>query len=276
MLPSEWVRQRLGQRPYSMQAQALDSIVDNRITCVPACHGSGTSLVAAWAIAWWVDTYAAQEGIAIATAPTHGQVRGILWREIENLQGLAADRGTPLPGELVRGEASEGGRSYYTWRINGETAAFATADHGETIFQGICARYTLVVIDEADYVPDWTWIAAQAVTTNPDCRILALGEPQPRQTGRRPSHFEQYCRNGRANVIHIPASATPNVSGEPADPPVRARLIHPGWVDEKAAEWGVDSPLYKSKILGEFATTDEAPFMIDRHGRRVPVPSQRS
>jgi hypothetical protein len=132
------------------------------------------------------------------------------------------------------------------------------ADQDESAFQGIHARYVLVVIDEACGVPEQLWIAADALTTNADCRILAIGNPD-----NPAAHFRKVCEPGSGwHVIGISAFDSPNFTGEDVPDELRQVLVSADWVEEKRREWGEDNPLYRSKVLGQFA--DDAPNQVVR------------
>jgi hypothetical protein len=51
------------------------------------------------------------------------------------------------------------------------------AEAAAAAFQGIHARFVLVVIDEAAGVEPWLWDAVDSLATNEQARVLALGNP---------------------------------------------------------------------------------------------------
>jgi hypothetical protein len=233
--PVAWIEHRLGEQLWSKQAQIARSVAANRSTAVQSCHDSGKSFVASRIVAWWLDTHRIGEAFVVTTAPSLTQVRTILWREI----GRAHAKGH-LPGRVNQTE----------WWFDEELVAFGRkpADYDPAAFQGIHAAAVLVVIDEACGVPKSLWDAASTLLTNEASRILAIGNPD--DPG---SYFAAVCRPGSGwNVLRISAADTPNFTGEPIDPALGKLLISPVWVDERRAEWGAGSALYRSKIEGEF------------------------
>ncbi|WP_377271915.1 hypothetical protein [Peterkaempfera sp. SMS 1(5)a] len=243
--PVGWVRGRLRQGVWSKQAQIMGSVRDHRRTAVRACHGVGKSHVASLIACWWLDTHPPGEAFVVTTAPTFAQVRAILWRYIRKHQ-----RAGKLPGRTNQTE----------WVIGDELVAFGRkpGDHDESAFQGIHARFVLVIIDEACGVPEQLWIAADALTTNADCRILAIGNPD-----NPASHFRKVCAPGSGwHVIGVSAFDSPNLTGEDVPEATALALVGREWVEEKAGEWGEDNPLYRSKVLGEFS--EDAPNKVVR------------
>lgn len=243
--PVGWVPARLGQVVWSKQAEIMRSVVDHRRTAVRSCHGVGKSHIASLTACWWLDVHPPGEAFVVTTAPTFPQVRAILWRYI---------RRAHTAGQLL-------GRVNQTeWHIGDELVAFGRkpADHDESAFQGIHARYVLVIIDEACGVPERLWTAADSLTTNPDCRMLAIGNPD-----NPASHFRKVCTPGSGwNTIGISAFESPNLTGEQVPAKVARVLVSREWVEEKLREWGDDNPVYRSKVCGEFST--DSPVQVVR------------
>lgn len=243
--PVAWVRQRCNEFVWSKQAEVMRSVVTHRRTAVKSCHGVGKSHIASRIAAWWLDVHPPGTAFVVTTAPTYAQVRAILWRYIRQVH-----REHQLAGKVLQTE----------WHLDGEIVAFGRkpADHDEAAFQGIHALHVLVIIDEACGIPEQLYIAADALTTNDGCRILAIGNPD-----NPASHFKQVCQPTSGwNVIRISAFDSPNFTGEPVPDELRQLLISRSWAEEKAIEWGVDNPIYISKILGDFA--EQAPNAVVR------------
>lgn len=237
--PAGWVTGRLHQTIWSKQRQIMEAVRDNRKTAVRSCHGVGKSHTASLVACWWLDVHPPGSAFVVTTAPTFPQVRAILWRYI---------RRTHRAGGLV-------GRVNQTeWHIDNELVAFGRkpADHDEAAFQGIHARYVLVILDEACGIPEQLWIAADALATNTDCRILAIGNPD-----NPASHFRRVCTPGSGwHTIGISAFDSPNLTDEVVPRDVAKALVSREWVEEKLHDWGEDNPIYRSKVLGEFSSDD--------------------
>ncbi|GAA4924475.1 hypothetical protein HD597_011294 [Nonomuraea thailandensis] len=262
--PVGWVRRRLKQIVWSKQREVLESVRDNRRTAVQSGHGVGKSHTASLAASWWLDTHPPGQAFVVTTAPTYAQVRAILWRYIRRIHKAAG-----LPGRVNQTE----------WWLDDEIVAFGRkpSDHDESAFQGIHARYVLVILDEACGVPAQLWVAADALTTNEDCRMLAIGNPD-----NPASEFRKVCRPGSGwHVIKISAYDSPNLTGEPIPREVAKALVGKEWVEEKRREWGEDNPLYKAKVEGEFSEDSEwqvvrgSDVAACRIGRDEPRPAEQ-
>jgi len=268
--PGRWMRERLGEHPWSRQVAIAESVRDHRRTAVRSAHSTGKSWLAARIAAWWLDTNPVGEAFVVTTAPTFPQVRAILWREINRAH--AAGR---LPGRVNQTE-------WWMPRPGGgeELVAFGRkpGDMDPSAFQGIHAARVLVVVDEACGVPVPLWNAADSLISSEESRMLAIGNPDDPAT-----EFHEVCKPGSGwHVLVIGAEDTPNFTGEPLPEKVARQLTSRTWVEEKRHKWatvwrwetGADgrehlvppanqprdtsaSPLWFSKVLGEFPTATQ-------------------
>lgn len=232
-----WVRERLGRFVWSKQRDILASLVEHRRTAVRSSHGIGKSWTAAQAAIWWVDVHPPGTAMVVSTAPTYDQVHAVLWEEIR--AGHRA--GDQLPGIITLDDR---------WKIGDVLVGMGRkpADYNEHAFQGIHRRYVLVILDEACGIPAQLWVAAEAITTNSDCRILAIGNPDDPS-----SEFAKVCRPDSGwNVIGVSSFDTPAFTGEPVPAALLPMLPSVEWVEDAGKRWGTSSPLYQSKVLGVF------------------------
>lgn len=199
--PHLWGLERLDEFWWSAQREIHESIRDNRYTAVKSCHDAGKSHTAARAVAKWIDTHPPGEAFVVSTAPTNAQVAAILWREVSKAHKKAG-----LTGRIV----SSG---FPTWKLDdGELVGYGRkpADYDQSAFQGIHARWVLIVIDEANGIPKVLWDAVDAIATNEFARVLAIGNPDDPT-----SHFAEVCKPDSGwNVIRIDGLRTPNFTKE--------------------------------------------------------------
>jgi hypothetical protein len=246
--PTEWIKVRLGEAVWSKQVEILESVRDNKYTSVRSAHSTGKSHIAARAIAWWVDTHPVDDVFIVSTAPSAPQVKAILWRYLKQIKRKAG-----LPGYITEAEVPE-------WKIHGslvgwgrKPADLSNAEEASTTFQGIHAKYVLVVLDEAGGIPEWLWNAVDTLVTSTTNRVLAIGNPDDPT-----SHFERINRPGSGwHKIKISAYDSPNFTDEEVPQEVSDALVGPEWVEERRRNWGEDSPLFISKVLAEFPITSD-------------------
>lgn len=252
--PVGWARNRPGLHLWSKQREIADSVVANRRTAVKSCHTGGKSFLAATIAQWWIDVHPPGEAFIVSTAPTYPQVHAILWEEIRAGAKRATAGNAPLPGRILQSDE---------WKLDDGTLVGygrKPADHDEHGFQGIHRRYVLVILDEACGIPEQLWTAAEAITTNADCRILAIGNPDDPNT-----EFGNVCKPGSGwHVVQISAFDTPNFTDEPVPDQLRPLLLSPEWEEDKRRRWGETSPRYVAKVLGEFPDLGEDTLISPR------------
>jgi len=232
--PAAWATERAGVEIWSRQRVVMESVRDHPNTAVRSCHSTGKSFVSALITCWWLDVHPAGEARVITTAPTSKQVDAVLWYEINKLHtriGLA------------------GICHLRDWYLGRQLVALGRKppDHEEAAFQGMHAKYLLVIYDEAFGIPKNLWNEGSSLASNEYARQLAIGNPDG------PGEFENRCRPGSPwNVIHISYRDTPAYSGERVSRGLLENLISERWVEERRGDWGEDSALFQSKCEGNF------------------------
>lgn len=267
--PTAWVSERLGEVTWSKQNEILRSVRDNRLTLVMSCHAMGKSFISSRIAAWWLDAHPAGSAFVVTSAPSGPQIKAILWREI----GRAYVRGK-LPGRVNQTE--------WFMKLDGkeEIVAFGRKpdDYDPAAFQGIHARYVLVILDEANGIRGPLHEAAGSLIANDDSKILMIGNPDDPNG----EYYEASKPGSGWNIISVSAFDTPNFTGEHLPEPVLKQLIGRTYVEEKRRKWaplwkwaedgkscvppdGVTAetdkdcnPMWKSKILGIFPDKSEA------------------
>ncbi|MCA1781914.1 MAG: hypothetical protein LC679_06990, partial [Intrasporangiaceae bacterium] len=242
---------------------------------VQSCHDVGKSFTASRVATWWIDTHPPGEAFVVSTAPTSSQVGAILWREI----GRAHRKGQ-LSGYIT-------GQNEWKLELGGpaELVGYGRKPQdylASTGFQGIHARWVLVILDEACGIPKDLYEAADALATNEAARVLAIGNPDDPS-----SYFKTVCSPGSGwNVLHVDALTSPNFTREAVaehpdlqaymirngiapsteDVPdsLRDLLVSPTWVAERIKRWGVSSPTFQSKVRGQFPSVS-LDTLIDPH-----------
>jgi hypothetical protein len=262
--PVEWTVDKLREWNTEDQKRIMRSVVDHRYTAVQSSNDIGKSRTAARIVGWWLDSYPIGQAFAVTTAPTAAQISAILWREIGQMH-----RKGKLVGRVVTGKD----QWKHGWAQNDdELIGFGRkpSDYNSVAITGIHARYVLVVIDEACGVSQPIYDALDTIVTNRNARVLAIGNPDDPS-----SHFAKICKPGSGwNVIHIDGLRQPTFtrervaefpelqaymikhgippSEEPLPEELHDMLITPEWVWERMRRWGITSPMWASKVRGEF------------------------
>lgn len=244
--PELWAKERLGVTLWSKQVEILEAVRDNSDVAVHSCHEIGKSFTAALTACWWIDTHDPGTAFVVTTAPTQPQVEAILWREINRMHQKGA-----LPGRTNLTE----------WYLGKELVALGRkpSEYNQSAFQGIHARYFLVIIDEACGVPKIIWDAASTLAANEHGKTLAIGNPDDPT-----SEFADNCKAGSGwHTIGIGYKDTPNFTDEHKKLPkeITEQLISHRWVESRRRKWGAESALFISKCEGQFPTGAD-PFSV--------------
>lgn len=247
--PDSWIEEILGETIYSKQREICRSVATNKRTAVASCFSSGKSFIAARCIAAWISNHPPGEAFAITTAPTNPQVKAILWRELSRAHSAGKLRGRMNQAEWYMRMPSGKEELVAYGRKPSDMKLEDGKDSTIAAFQGIHAKYILVVLDEAAGIPRALFNTADsALIVNENSRILAIGNPEDST-----SAFADACKPGSGwNFIHIPYSSTPNFTGEPVSQRMKDELLSTQWIDEKRVKWGESNPLWISKALAQF------------------------
>jgi phage terminase large subunit len=254
--PVGWAEDFLDVHLWSKQREVLESVFNNRRTVVRSCHSAGKTFTAAVTVLAFA--YLKRPCKIVTTAPTWYQVTDLLWSEIRRLY---RDR---LEPKGFRGDV-------LTTRLRLSADHFATGiSPNESVnFQGFHSENILVICDEAPGVDREVLEGAESLMASGNAHMLWIGNPTI------PSgHFYDAFRVGEWERISISAYDTPSFTGEAIPADMNKVLISKSWVEEKKREWGPESALWASRILGVFPdSTDEQ--LISLHeveqavGRRV-------
>lgn len=274
---AEWTFGKLGTMLTPQQLLIDESMIQHRYTAVPSCHSSGKSRFSAMKAGHFLDSHTLGSAFFVSTAPSSAQVEGVLWRELRRVHSAAE-----LRGRITRS-------GFPQWHVGDELVGFGRRPKEIASFQGTHARFVLIVIEEADGVPEELWVAVDSLASSGVVRILAIGNPDSSD-----SHFAKVCQPGSGwNIVRIDGLRTPNMTerevrrfpelyqyyvdhGIPfsdssvKDVPIEVRrtwresLLSPEWVAERMQVWGVErfvdedgktrwreSSLWQSKVRGQ-------------------------
>lgn len=199
--PNRYMVEVLGRRPHGIQRELNDAIVRERLCAVAAATGPGKTLDAAWLACYFHDCF--RNSIVITLATTWDQVTNQLWRKIRAARQAARFK---LPGRLLQTQM-ERGAEWFAMGVSPKQPETLAGFHAqietpkelleaydrwlemtdEEFFgqfaSGEDAPAVFVIIDEASGVPDAMHDAATGLLTNPNSRMLLIGNPT-RLSGR--------------------------------------------------------------------------------------------
>lgn len=233
-----------GLAPY--QRDILRGLVLRRRVTVRAPHGAGKSGLSALIILWFATTRDGMDWKVVTTASLWRQLTKYLWPEVHKWSRLIdwPKLGMQRPRE---------GRELQVLSLKLATGeAFAVASDQPWGIEGAHADNLLYLFDEAKAIPAATWDAAEGAFSGagPDTgrEALALAVSTP---GVGPSRFRE---------IHErrPGFEDWWVRRVTLEDAIAAGRISRDWAEQRRNQWGENSAVYQTRVLGEFADQDEA------------------
>jgi len=254
--PSFFCEHALGHLTWSKQREILQSVRDNEKTAVRSSHGVSKTFSAAELVVWFLNCF--DNSKVITTAPTFTQIKMLLWSEIN---AIYARSRFVLEGECLMTEIKSDDADHYAIGFSTDKPARAEGWHAPAI---------LFIFDEGKGIPQWLWDAVRGTMTGGFCRWLVISTTDGIQVG------EQYWKIFQGdksdwNRIHISAFDSPYVTGEKfrgidipdlvrpdrfkrtwTDPAaISIQIATPKYIADSKKDWGDDSVLYQTKVLGE-------------------------
>lgn len=246
--PADLARVFLGHDHWPVAAEILDAVFRPQArVAVKSCHASSKTYTSADAVVLALLA----GGDVLTTAPTWEQVRTVLW------------------GTIRRAVADLKVDGLGVWSINQteiETPwgkAIGLSTNEGVRFQGWHARpssFLLIVFDEAPGVQPDIYEAVEGISAGGDVRRLLIGNPVI-SSGPFFDIFATDIPGWRRFTID--AFDTPNLAGltlpdllalpeSELDRNERPYLVTRRWVRDRYHEWGVDHPLWQSRVRGQF------------------------
>lgn len=231
-----FVTEVIGAKPFNYQIDILKAISDpaiNRIVWHTA-HGVGKTTTMSWITAWFLFTRANSK--VITTASVNRQVREVLWPEIHRWMNKAKPNleliGWKWPFTLLDMKLE----------ISQEWFALGASSDTPENMEGFHADHLLYIVDEAKTVEKGIFEAVEgALTGNIEAKLIVVSTPPMAREG----HFYELCTGKFPGykIFHTKAEDSPNVSKE--------------WIEQKKLEWGETSPVFISKVMGDFPDSSE-------------------
>jgi len=261
----------------SYQIDICEAIAKYSRVAISACHAVGKTWLLARIVLWFLFNYRGAK--VITTAPTNLQVEMLLWGEIwdavNNSKHTLGGHLTTKKLELERG-------NWFAIGFSPEKkAATETGEQAGSSFQGFHSDYILVVFDEAVGIPPDIWKQVEGLLTsgkivkfvciaNPTTKncdfFLCFSNPTWKKIYLSCFDSPNMAANGFNNIADIEKELDRlRVMDEIVALEEMAKyrkpvthLLSAQWVMERALEWGIDSPLFQSKVLGQFPDIDDS------------------
>lgn len=236
--------QDMGPTEYQLEVAELFDKGTKRVA-VRAPHNAGKSASSSILILHYALTRAGKDWKVVSTASVWRQLVKYLWPEIHKWSRMLDwdaigrkpfNSRTELISQSLRIIGSDG-------KVTGE--AFPVASNNFTAIEGAHADHIFYLVDEAKAVPDGLWDAAEgALNGTGEALLLAVSTPGLPE-GRFYDIHTKRDQYSDWTVKHITLKEM-----------LKAGRVREDWVEARKKQWGENSPLYKNRVLGEFAATE--------------------
>lgn len=245
--PVEWCREFLNANLWQKQEDILNALAVYPRVSVKSGHGVGKSYVASCTLLWYLFTHPFSK--VVSTAPTHRQVKIILWSEIAKLHGILKQK-IKNAGELLQAELKI---------APGWFAIGFSTDQPDQL-QGLHEENLLAIFDEACGISLPIFEAAEGILTSDENKALLIGNPVT------PYTFFHHTHTGDEPGYHtmtVSCFDSPNIelheSGHyiDKDPLPYPKLVSMNWINRQKRSKGENSNFFKSRILGLFPDSSD-------------------
>jgi phage terminase large subunit len=236
--PDLFVIQAFGVTPEKWQIEALKNVALHDRISIRSGHGVGKTAYIAWIIIWWLLTR--NPAKVACTAPTSSQLSDVLWGELNIwIKRLPESFQALLEWKSDRVEFVPDKGSYAVART-------ARREQPEA-FQGYHSENMLFIVDEASGVDDIIFQVGEGAMSSHGAKTILTGNPT-----RTSGYFfdTHHKMRGYWKTMKVSCSDSTRVD--------------PKQIERMASNYGVDSNVYRVRVLGDFpAVDDDAVIPLD-------------
>ena len=170
--PLQFVHDTIKADPTEQQIELLQSISSEKRVSVRSGHGCGKDASASWIALWFLVTRPFAK--VVVTAPTNRQLHDIFLAEISKWlrQSVVADEFIVRKDSILHKEAPK----EYWLRLISPSIRATKEEQAETL-AGLHGDHLLIIVDEASGIPDPTFVPLEGALTQPDNKVLLIGNP---------------------------------------------------------------------------------------------------
>ena len=236
--PVTFAAQALGIQSWDRQAEIMRAVAQHDRVAVRSGHKVGKSKSASALGYWFLHTR--PDARVVMTSSGNRQVKDILWREIK-----ATHRDAPFP---LGGELHEDPATGLKLDDGREIVGFATKEKEK--IAGYSGPNMLFILDEASGIPQDIWEALEGNTAG-GAKVVLYSNPT-QTSGFFYNAFHEHREFWK--LFKVSSWDTPNArTGQRLIPGLAERA----YCETMAEKYGVDSPIYAVRVLGEFPSQSE-------------------
>jgi len=239
----DFAKEIIGMKPTSQQIEVLNAMDEHDDVVHKAGHGIGKSAISAALILHYMSCR--HEARVVCTAPSKHQLNDVLWSELSKWHRSmkVSDVGKMFADMFIWQKEKFFHRDFpATWFAATRTA---TKDNPEGI-QGFHAEYVLKIFDEASAVPEAIYDVLEGATGTQETKKYMPGNP----TRLDGTFYKAFNDKNLSNFYF-------KISSSCIDSPIAPK----DYAVKMAAKYGVDSNIYRIRVLGEFPKQDGDSFI---------------
>jgi hypothetical protein len=240
------IRWEPGRGATDYQLANLAALVPHRRVAVRGPHGLGKTAENAWVVLWFALTRDAElaDWKIPTTASVWRQLTKFLWPEIHKWSRklrwdvIGRDPFTRYELQVLNLKLTTG-------------EAFAVASDDPASIEGAHADEILYIYDEAKAIKPATFDASEGAFSgagaDTDASAYALASSTP--GGPIGRFYEIQTKKAGLedwHAIHVTLEDT-----------IAAGRVSTEWAEQRKKQWGADSAVYRNRVLGDFAASDE-------------------
>jgi hypothetical protein len=234
--PAMFVRDAFGAEPVEWQIECMRRVHKHNKVAIKSGHGVGKTTTMSWLIIWWLITRSPAK-IAV-TAPSGHQLEDVLWAEIGTwLRKMRPELRDMF--ELRKDKLVVVGREEDCFAV----ARTARKEKPEA-FQGFHSQNMLFIVDEASGVDDIIFEVGSGAMSTRGAKTIMVGNP---------NRLSGYFYNAFHKMRKIWSTMTVSCLDSP--------IATPEYAEEQALAYGIDSNIYKIRVLGDFPDGEDNTVM---------------
>lgn len=235
--PLQYVTECIKATPTEQQIEFLTNVNKEKRVTVRSGHGTGKDCAVAWIAQWFMATRPYAK--VVVTAPTNRQLRDVFLAEFSKWlrQSLVADEFVVRKDSVLFKDAPK------EWwiRLISPSVRSTKEEQAETL-AGLHADHLLIIVDESSGVPDPVFIPLEGAMTQEDNKVILIGNMTKDKGYFYDSHFHPSIARDWFK-LHWDSRKSSNV--------------RPEMPEYFARKYGVDSNIYRIRVLGEPPLQDE-------------------
>lgn len=223
--------------PSTQQIELLQAVSKEKRNSVRSGHGCGKDAAAAWIALWFLVTRPYAK--VVVTAPTNRQLRDIFLAEMSKWlrQSVVADE------FIIRKDSIQHKEAPKEWwlRLISPSIRATKEEQAETL-AGLHGDHLFIIADEASGIPDPTFVPLEGALTQPDNKVLLIGNMTRNSGYFYDTHFHATIKNDWSK-LHWDSRESTNVDAS--------------MPEYFARKYGVDSNVFRIRVEGNPPLQDE-------------------